>query len=349
MIEVMHAVMSRRPEASIAVRSAAPRRLFERTLPGHIEVFDVECDTGMVQTDSLHLDGAASIRRAAAFHARLAEKADTEATYLLRSGATVVVGDIPPLAFAAAAQAGLPSVAIGNFTWDWIYEGYPEPFDSPPRGSLRAGNWIQTIRDAYRHATVALRLPMAAGFAGLEAVTRDIPFVARRSRHASAEIRRTLGIPGGKPVLLMSFSAYGLAGLDTAALAKLGGYTIVTTTPAPGLLSVAEERLYERGYRYEDLVHAADVVVTKPGYGIISEAIANDAAILYTARGNFPEYDLLVREMPKYLRVQFIEQEDLVAGRWGPALESLLAQPKPSTKPDLNGAEIAAQHLLDFF
>ncbi len=349
MIEVIHAVMDLRPEAAIAVKTSAPRRLFEPALLDRIELFDVQCDTGMVQTDSLHLDAAESIRQASAFHARLAEKAATEAGYLRQSGAIVVVGDIPPLAFAAAAEAGVPSVAIGNFTWDWIYEGYPEPFDSLLGGSPRASSLIQTIRDAYRHATAALRLPMAAGFAGLEAITRDIPFIARRSRHEPAEIRQALGIPGDKPVLLMSFGAYGLAGLDTAALAGLRDYAIVTTTPAPGLLSLSEQRLQKSGYRYEDLVRAADVVVTKPGYGIISEAIANGAAILYTSRGPFPEYDVLVREMPKYLRVEFIEQDDLLAGRWEPALERLLSLPAPPTKPALNGAEIAAQHVLDFF
>ena len=52
----------------------------------------------------------------------------------------------------------------------------------------------------------------------------------------------------------------------------------------------------DTGIRYEDLVGAAEAVVTKPGYGIISEAIANDTAILYTARGHFPEYDVLVSE-----------------------------------------------------
>ena len=55
-------------------------------------------------------------------------------------------------------------------------------------------------------------------------------------------------------------------------------------------------------FAIEDLVRAADVVVTKPGYGIISEAIANDAALLYTSRGRFVEYDVLVKEMPRYLR-----------------------------------------------
>ena len=74
--------------------------------------------------------------------------------------------------------------------------------------------------------------------------------------------------------------------------------------------------MYDAGVRYEDLVGAAEAVVTKPGYGIISECIANDTAMLYTSRGHFPEYDVLVEEMPKYLRSAFISQDDLFAGKW---------------------------------
>ena len=300
----------------------------------------------MAQVDSLVVDEAESISQARAFYDRLSEKAAGEAAYLKRSGAGLVVGDIPPLAFAAAAEAGLPSVAIGNFTWDWIYEGYAGEF---PEGLIR------TIRDAYRTVTLALRLPMAGGFSGLERVTRDIPFIVRHSRRDPAEVRRWLEIPEGKTVLLMSFGGYGLAGLNTAALSNLGDYAIVTTdfptqgnpiNPAPGMICLSDERLYDDGYRYEDLVRASDVVVTKPGYGIISECIANGTAMLYTARGRFREYDVLVREMPNYLRVQFIEQEDLRAGQWSPALEKLLSSSKPAGKPDMRGAQIAAENIL---
>src|SRR5439155_13831806 len=153
----------------------------------------------------------------------------------------------------------------------------------------------------------------------------------------------------------MSFGGYGLAGLDTAALGRLRDYMIMTTDfpaqghdikPASGLMYLPEARLYGAGYRYQDLVLAADVVVTKPGYGIISECIANDAAMLYTSRGRFPEYDVLVKEMPKYLRAQFIEQPDPLAGRLAPSLERLLASPPPPLTPAVNGADVAAEEIL---
>jgi hypothetical protein len=343
-VEVIRALQRLDPAASITVKTSAPKRLYDG-----IPTESFQCDTGMVQFDSLHLDEAASLQQARAFHASLGAKAAMEASFLKKTGARLVVGDIPPLAFAAAADAAVPSIAIGNFTWDWIYEGY--------RGAREAGSWIDSIRLAYRNATLALRLPMAGGFGGLEHVTRDIPFVARHSKREPADVRRWLDVPEGKAILLMSFGGYGLAGLDTARLAAPGDYAIVTTDfpaerhgigPAPGLIYVSEQRLRDAGYHYEDLVRTADVVLTKPGYGIISECIANDTAILYTSRGHFPEYDVLVREMPKYLRAQFIEQEDLLAGRWAPALEKLWSSPKPALKPDTNGAQAAADAIRSF-
>ena len=104
----------------------------------------------------------------------------------------------------------------------------------------------------------------------------------------------------------------------------------------PGMID--ENAMYDRGYRYEDLVRAVDVVVTKPGYGIISECIANDTALLYTSRGDFREYQVLVDAMPEYLRCAFIDHADLFAGRWQPHLDALLAQPAPPIRPAINGA-----------
>ena len=348
-IAVIHGVLDKQPDAEIAVKTSAPLRLFERTLRGRCELVELQCDAGMVQIDSLSVDTDGSIRQAVEFQKRLPALAASEAAYLRNTGTRVVVGDIPPLAFVAADGAGIPSIAIGNFTWDWIYEGYRT------KSAIALAHDIQRI---HQRATVALRLPMAAGFEGLESITRDIPFVARQSRRTQDDVREALGLPPraqGKPLVLMSFGGYGVAGLNAPALASLTDYTIATTDipardnaiqPAPGLLYISEQQIYDSGLRYEDLVRGADVVVTKPGYGIISEAIANGAALLYTSRGHFVEYDVLVKEMPRYLRARFIEQQDLLSGNWKEALEKLLSQPEPPERPALNGAEVAAAEIL---
>jgi len=349
-IEVIQAVLERRPDVSIVVKTTAPRWLFDRTLGKRYEFIELECDTGMVQIDALNLDAAESLRLAKAFHTQLDEKAAAEAAFLRARHARAVVGDIPPLAFAAAHAGGVPSVAIGNFTWDWIYEGYPE---QSPSGLANQ------MREAYKKATIALRLPTFAGFAGLDAIARDIPFIARRSKREPGDVRRRLGLPEDKPLVLVSFGGYGLAGLNTSALAALHDHAIVTTDvpsrgddphpvfrPAAGLHYLSEQRFSAGELQYEDLVRAADVVATKPGYGIFTEAMANETALLYTSRGHFVEYEVLVNAMPRYLRSQFIDREDLLAGNWGPALEKLLSSPPPPETPALNGAAVAADEIV---
>lgn len=346
-IEIINAVAEARPDAAIVVRTAVARWLFDVTVKGAFEYQGVECDTGIVQRDSLHLDIPRTIRVAAEFMSSFDERAEAEAAFLRRRGATLVVGDLPPLAFAAADRAGIPSVATGNFTWDWIYAGYEEAI-------LEAPELVPAIRRAYARASLTLRLPMWGGFENWASPIVDLPFVARHSRREPADVRRRLGVPEGRRMVLASFGGYGIAGLSLDRLARLDGYTVVTTGHALGLdggvppeVRLLDDReIYAGGLRYEDLVHAADVVVTKPGYGIISECLANGTAMLYTSRGHFLEYDVLVKAMPGFLRCRFIDHADLYGGGWQPHLDALLAQSAPPDRPQTNGAPVAARHLL---
>ena len=56
---------------------------------------------------------------------------------------------------------------------------------------------------------------------------------------------------------------------------------------------------------------------------------------------------MLVDAMPKYLRCAFIDHDELFAGRWRTHLDHLLDQPEPPIRPPVNGAEVAADILLN--
>ena len=357
-IEVLNELGRRRPEIGVVLRTSAPRWIFDLTLTRPVDWRARESDTGVVQIDSLHLDAAETIRRAEHFHQDMDQDSVTEADWLRQEEITLVIGDIPPLAFAAAARARVPSIALGNFTWDWIYEGYPAHL--APASTL-----VEDLRAAYSHAALALRLPMASGFDMFRDVT-DLPFIARRSRRRPAEVRRHLHLPDDQTLVLLSFGGYGLSRIDLARLRDLEGYLIVLTsdvtanrrgsTPPgvtrmllpPNVEMIDEAALYAAGYRYEDLVAAVDIVVTKPGYGIIAECVANNTAILYTSRGEFREYDVLVREMPRWLRCGFISNEDLLGGRWQDALDRVRDQPAAPERIGTDGAERAVDRILQF-
>src|SRR5690606_15735594 len=153
-------------DATLVLRTAASPWLLDRTLRVPVERMPAVVDTGIVQIDSLTLDVDATFREARAFYANFDALAKDEADLLRSLKARLVVSDIAPLGFEAAHRAKIPSIAIGNFTWDWIYEGYEE--------AATAGMIISTIRVANRKATTALRLPLHGGFETCPVVD-DIP------------------------------------------------------------------------------------------------------------------------------------------------------------------------------
>jgi len=325
-VEIVNAFGARHPGARIFVRSAAARWLLERTIRVPFELDDRPCDTGVVQIDSLRLDAGETMARAADFYATFDARADEEARLLRQRDVRLVIVDAAPLGCAAAARAGIPSVVVSNFTWDWIYAAYAEHLHLAP-------GVIPAIQRAYRGADAAWRLPMHGGFATFENI-RDVPFVARHARHGREETRRRLELPLDARLLLPTFGGYGAEGLD---------YTQLDLGPEwQVLVNFQDALIYEAGLRYEDLVGAVDAVITKPGYGIISECIANETPLVYTSRGRFAEYEVLVREMPRYLRCAFIGHDDLLAGRWRAAVDAAAGAPAAPQRPRTDGAEVVA-------
>lgn len=348
-IEVVNALLALAPDLPIQIRTAAPRWLFDLTVRGPFGFDALSTDPGVVQHDSLSLDAGETIRRADAYVRELPLLAAREAAYLRDVDAAFVMADIPPLALDAAHRAGVPAMALGNFTWDWIFRDYA--------GGAAAAD---ALGEVYRRGQRAFRLPLCGGFETIPEVI-DLPFIARQARHAPADTRARLGLPEGR-LALVSFGGYGVSGINLDVLSRTEGWSLLVSASVPfgpdrrplaevatrgALHPLDEPAMYAMGLRYEDVVASVDVVVTKPGYGIISECVANDTALLYTDRGHFIEYDVLVREMPRYLPCAYLPQAELLTGHWQAALDQLVQVPRPAARPPIDGAAIAARWLLE--
>jgi UDP-N-acetylglucosamine:LPS N-acetylglucosamine transferase len=199
---------------------------------------------------------------------------------------------------------------------------------------------------------------MAGGFESFDTVV-DVPLVARHARRSAAETRQRLDLPSDRPVALLSFGRYGLGTIDWDAVGRTPDLAVIVThdpvdsaqrvpsAMARNVVHLDMPALARQGIRYEDVVAAADVVFTKPGYGIIAECAANDTALVYTSRGDFAEYAVLVAAMPTLLRCAYLEQDDLYAGRWMPAVRRVLNQPRVE-RPRCDGAQVIARHLTRY-
>jgi L-arabinokinase len=322
----------------VVVRTDAPRWLF----PAEARyVTGGSIDVGVAQHDGLELDVDETRRRWTDFAAHFERRSADEAAVLREHAIDVVLGDIPPLAFAAAHQAGIPSVALGNFGWDWIYAAWPhfEPV-------------IACIQRAYGKASLLLRLPLHSSDADAFpafATVDDVPLIARRARRPRSAVRADLGVDEDARLVLLSFGAFTADGLDLRALGELSDHRFVVTPPLVALVQAPPPNvlcLPDQPDDYVSLLAACDVVVTKPGYGIVADCLANHTSVLFTSRGPFREYGVLADALRTLGRARFVPREDLLAGRLRRHLDALEAQPNRWAPLPMNGAEVVAERLL---
>ena len=283
----------------------------------------------------MDLDG--TLRACQAMQVNVPHTIKEEIDFIKQNQICLIVGDIPPLGFEIATQASVGSVAIGNFTWSEIYGAYIKNY--PGFISL-----VREMEAFYRNATLALTLPYPCGmdvFPQREA----IPWIARTSLLTKGQARRAFRLPQSATIVLLSFGGLGLERLPWNNLKEHGEFFFVTTGETKQ--SINNVRFLPEAQRnYEDLVRAADVVVTKPGYGIVADVISHQVRILYTERGEFAEYPHLVQALDECATSELIPQEQLLSGNMGPYLTRLLNKKQSWPVTPIDGAEIATAKIL---
>lgn len=334
--QVIRSLKEARPELEFYVRTTAPHWLL-LDLAFTVSYESRAIDVGIMQKDSLEMSVEETLRACQNLHERMPTLIDEELAFIKEKKIRLVLGDIPPLCFEIADRASLPSVAIGNFTWDWIYRAYLPSFPS----------FLPLIREMesfYRKTTLALSLPFSCDME-IFPNQKSIPLIVRTSSLDKREARRRFGLPATAIVVLISFGGFGLERIRWERLKQIKDFFFVTTGPA----FKAEKNILilpDAQPHYEDLVRAADVVVSKPGYGIVADIIAHRVRLLYTSRGDFPEYPFLVEMLNHWATSEFISQEELLRGNMGAYLKTLLDKQSNWSEVPLNGAEAAAEKIL---
>lgn len=278
-----------------------------------------------------------TLRACQALQAQVPKLVEQETDFIRDNDIRLILGDIPALCFEIAADASLPSVAVSNFIWSWIYRGYLR--DYPDFLPL-----IEAMDGFYRKATLALALPYSAGME-IFPLRDSIPWISRTSALTKEEARNRFGLPQLGTIVLISFGGIGVRRLPWSKLKRSREFVFVTT----GETEHHDGNVFVLGHaqqRYEDLVRAADVIITKPGYGIVADIIAHKVPALYTARGDFPEYPFLVQALSECATAEFISQNELLAGNLLSYLKRLLEKKPNWPAVALNGADVAAQKIL---
>jgi hypothetical protein len=323
------------------IKTAVPVFLLKERLSHPVTIRAEALDVGLHQVDNLRFDLGRTKAQVKKFLDTAPQWIEKERRFLIEEGFSGLVCDIPFIPFAAAEQAGLPSIGIGNFSWDWIYAYYGE----------RDPDWkplAEAIASYYRKADLLLCLPFHGPMAAFQRI-EDLPLVAKGTIRKKEEIRKTLQLPEDRKIILMGFSQVALSREAIRNIEKLSDHYLFIIRSPLDWDSPVFRKIEDAEASFIDLVAAADAVMTKPGYGIVADCLATGTPMIYSDRGDFPEYPILVKGIEAHLPCRYMAMEEFFAGKWRPCLERLGEQPAPEKPPmAMNGAEVAGRRILDW-
>ena len=293
--------------AEVTIRTGSPAEFMARSLPG-VEVRRGQNDPGVVM-EGTAVEGEKTRAAVERWVASWDDYIATERSFLQDHQIDLVLSDIAPQPSLAAEELGIPSFGISNFTWHLIYTHLFGKTEETDR-----------IAEAYRAADGALLLPLHEPMPVFRN-RREVGLVVRAVTRDKLEIREQCGLSEGQPLVYLgggqSLDPAIFRGIRTA----LAGCTLLVPswTDLPGTIRIPPGET-----ETQDWIAACDLVVSKPGYSTISEAIQAGVPMALFRREGFAEDEFLIGGVEGMGIGREVPAAAVLNGSWAENLESLI-------------------------
>lgn len=199
----------------------------------------------------------------------------SEVERLRRAPPDLIVSDVPPQPLLVAEKLGIPSVVTSNFTWVDQYEPHLRP------------DLVAPLRGAYALAARGHAYPMRTALSGVRNLVAA-GLVTREPSRDPAEVRRSLGVEPGVPLVHLGFgwSADAVAAareLDTSYLPGEVRLLVSSNLAAVASSDDLSRRIVpipDEETEAHEAIAACDLVIAKAGYSTVAEAIAGRVPVL---------------------------------------------------------------------
>lgn len=331
-IALLQAIQTYIPGLTAHLFTVAPPQLFENSNLSLI-LHPVVTDVGLIQSDAFNTDQPQTIAKLSELLPFRQSLID-QCVHLCRS-CQMILCDISCLGIAVGRAAGIPSVLIENFTWDWIYEKL-----DPPEDDMR--RFAEIFSSYYRHADYRIQTDPLCN--PLSCNLRCGP-MARMQILSRDEIREQLGTGGRKIVLI----TMGGIPLDLPFIEKLHRFDeylfLIAGQSAQQTLSPNVRLLSSNtSLHHPDLIHGSDLVICKGGYSTIAECLQTKTPICCVSRNNFAESAVLDHYVAGTMNGTILDQGSFFNGGWLDGLPGLMKR-KRAPSP-VNGADQAASFIV---
>ncbi len=340
-VPVLNALGSLVPGLTAILRTTVPASFFRDHLTIQWTLSPAQQDIGCIQDGPLKIDIDATWAAHHHFHATWEARLSNEVAAMHAASPALVIADTPYLALEAGARAQIPGVALANLTWDLVLKEYCHASDKPQQ------QLIQCIRSSYAKARLALRITPAPKIDAFSEII-DIGPIANPAPPERDRLASVLALKPDERTILVGFGGIPLTSLPLEQMEQLRPYRFLFDGPVPPEYS----RIHSTKtlpFSFKSLLASVDIIMTKPGYGTIVEAVALQQPIVFVRRFNFADEPPLVDYLHHFGRGIELSIDDFTRGRWEPAIDKAIAiLSPPNPPPPSTGAMQAASILAPY-
>lgn len=335
---VLNALRRLEPAVELTIWSGLAPAALRNRITGEFNHRHATADVGLLMHDAMQVDLATSHAAYCAFHADWPARVLQEADWLRKQEFDLVFSDVAYLPLAAAAQAGVRSIALCSLNWFDIAQAYLA--ELPGMTPI-----LQQMHAAYATADLFLQPEPSMPMPSLPRRQTIAP-IAAQGCNRRTELERTLALPETVKLVLLGFGGIGYQGQGE--LPQLEN--VVWLMPDDWLMQQTAARTdlipFSRcGLPFIDLLASCDLLITKVGYGSFVEATAHAVPVLYLDRPDWPETPYLAAWLRQHGNAAAIDAAVLFSRQVADVMHTLWRQAR---KPALvaNGAEQAARQLM---
>lgn len=314
---VVATLQERFREAQISVRSALPPERFagEVSRFGEFRTLgDAAPDFHPRMKNSYAVDVSATVAACRNAHNSFERLVADQQRFIRDEKFDLVIADISPLPLAAAQRLGLSNVALCSLDWAATLDFIPEL--APQLRDVTA-----LLRDIYGKCDLFLRPRPHIGCEGMPNC-HSIGHIARVGTNARAQIDAVHGIDPA--VRLVMISSGGMDGFPFAMdIPRRDGLFWILPD---WLCSPGDDRLPISAFQewpFADLVASLDVLVAKPGYGLIVEAVTNGVPFASLERNDWVDVASIEAWGATHGAFRSIRAEAIRTGEWARDVERL--------------------------
>ncbi|RLL51740.1 hypothetical protein D8Y20_08615 [Mariprofundus sp. EBB-1] len=335
MAPVLNRLHRIRPDISFLLRCALPEQEMRSRLHFPFEREASPVDVGVVQKNAVEEDRHASIKLMRAWIEQMDAQIDKEIALLRAFNPALILSDISPLAFPVAKALGIPGIGLATLDWHSIYSYWLDA-DDPI---------ITTLASAYAQCDLLLTPPMAMHMP-VFATQQQIPLIFTQANSVANPVATDT-----RKKALVLFGGCGNPPYHLHALQEMHEWLFLVPDmeqdPSTNLPGNVQPVRFASDLRPVDLMPHVDVVLCKPGYGILSECWTTETPIAWVERPDFPEFPMLKEWLDNAFPACGMSRADFQQGHWQVALDAARIHPTPFPEYE-DGAIKAADIILSY-